>query len=62
MYYEGDEEEDDTMKKDMLLRHSRLLYPELEDWLLEMTVVMYLAQEKENNRLKMERWSVNDDY
>ena len=62
MYYEGDEEEDDTMKKDMLLRQSRLLYPELEDWMLEMTVIMHLAQEKENNRLKMERLSVQEEY
>ncbi len=43
MYYEGDEEEDDTMKKDMLLRHSLLLYPEFEDCLMEMAVVMHLA-------------------
>lgn len=62
MYYEGDEEEDDTMKKDMLLRQSRLLYPELEDWLLEMAVIMHLAQEKENDRLKMERLSVQEEY
>ena len=62
MYYEGDEEEDDTMKKDMFLRQSRLLYPELEDWLLEMAVIMHLAQEKENNRLKMERLSVQEEY
>ncbi len=35
--YSEDDEGDETLKKDMLLRQPRVLYPELEEWLLEMT-------------------------
>jgi len=60
--YNEDDEGDETLKKDMLLRQARVLYPELEEWLLEMAVVMHLAQEKENERVKITELTINDDY
>ena len=51
MYIE-DDEGDDTLKKDMLLRQSRILYPELEGWVLEMTVNLHIAQENYNKKSK----------
>ena len=52
MYLE-DDEGDDTLKKDMLLRQSRILYPELEGWVLEMAVNLHIAQENFNNKCKI---------
>ena len=60
--YSEDDEGDETLKKDMLLRQSRVLYPELEEWLLEMAVNMHLAQEKENEKVKITELTINDDY
>ncbi len=60
--YNEDDEGDETLKKDMLLRQARVLYPELEEWLLEMAVVMHLAQEKDNERVKLTKLTINDDY
>ncbi len=60
--YNEDDEGDETLKKDMLLRQARVLYPELEEWLLEMAVNMHLAQEKENEKVKITDLPINDDY
>ena len=60
--YSEDDEGDETLKKDMLLRQARVLYPELEEWLLEMAVNMHLAQEKENEKVKITDLTINDDY
>ena len=60
--YSEDDEGDDTLKKDMLLRQGRVLYPELEEWLLEMAVNMHIAQEKENEKVKITDLTINDDY
>jgi len=60
--YSEDDEGDETLKKDMLLRQARVLYPELEEWLLEMAVNMHLAQEKENEKVKLMDLKINDDY
>ncbi len=60
--YNEDDEGDETLKKDMLLRQARVLYPELQEWLLEMAVNMHLAQEKENERVKLADLTINDDY
>jgi len=35
---------DEEMKKDLLLRQSRLLYPEAEDWVLNLAIEIYLKQ------------------
>lgn len=60
--YSEDDEGDETLKKDMLLRQARVLYPELEEWLLEMAVNMHIAQEKENEKVKLTDLTINDDY
>jgi hypothetical protein len=60
--YSEDDEGDETLKKDMLLRQSRVLYPELEEWLLEMAVNMHIAQEKEIEKVKNTDLTINDDY
>lgn len=60
--YKEDDEGDETLKKDMLLRQARVLYPELEEWLLEMAVNMHIAQEKENEKLKLTNLTINDEY
>ena len=60
--YSEDDEGDETLKKDMLLRQAKVLYPELEEWLLEMAVNMHIAQEKENDKVKNTDLTINDDY
>ena len=60
--YSEDDEGDETLKKDMLLRQARILYPELEEWWLEMAVNMHIAQEKENDKVKITDLTINDDY
>ena len=60
--YNEDDEGEQTLKKDMLLRQARVLYPELEEWLLEMAVNMHLSQEKENEKVKITDLTINDDY
>jgi hypothetical protein len=60
--YSEDDEGDETLKKDMLLRQSKVLYPELEEWLLEMAVNIHIAQEKQNDMVKITDLTINDDY
>ena len=60
--YNEDDEGDETLKKDMLLRQARVLYPEMEEWLLEMAVNMHIAQEKETEKVKLTKLTINDDY
>ena len=40
------EDEDMEMKQDMLLRQSKLLYPEIEEWVLVMAIKAHLNMEK----------------
>ncbi len=37
---------DEEMNKDLLLRQSRLLYPEVEDWVLNMAIEAYVNELK----------------
>ena len=60
--YSEDDEGDETLKKDMLLRQAKVLYPELEEWLLEMAVNIHIAQEKESEKVKITDLTINDDY
>ena len=60
--YSEDDEGDETLKKDMLLRQAKLLYPELEEWLLEMAVNIHIAQERESEKVKITDLTINDDY
>ena len=57
--YSEDDEGDETLKKDMLLRQAKVLYPELEEWLLEMAVNIHIDQEKQ---VKITDLTINDDY
>jgi hypothetical protein len=38
----------EEMNKDILMRQSRLLYPEIEDWVLQIAVEAYINELKEN--------------
>ena len=60
--YSEDDEGDETLKKDMLLRQAKVLYPELEEWLLEMAVNIHITQEKQNDIVKITDLTINDDY
>mgnify|MGYP000323952235 FL=1 len=44
---------DEEMNKDLLLRQSRLLYPEVEDWVLNMAIEAYVSELK-REPLKMQ--------
>ena len=45
---------DEEMNKDLLLRQSRLLYPEVEDWVLNMAIEAYLNELKIEEAKKMQ--------
>ncbi len=38
------EDVDESLEKDILLRNARLLYPETEDWVLTLAIEIYLKQ------------------
>ena len=40
---------DEEMNKDLLLRQARILYPEVEEWILNMSVESYMNQLKTEN-------------
>ena len=44
---------DEEMNKDLLLRQSRLLYPEVEDWVLNMAIEAYVNELKREKSEKM---------
>lgn len=44
---------DEEMNKDLLLRQSRLLYPEVEDWVLNMAIEAYVNELKREKSDKM---------
>lgn len=44
---------DEEMNKDLLLRQSRLLYPEVEDFILNMAIEAYLNELKIEEAKKM---------
>ena len=39
---------DEEMNKDLLLRQSRLLYPEVEDFILKLAIEAYINELKQN--------------
>ena len=53
--FEEDEE------KDMLLRQSRVLYPEVEDWILTMAVSAYLKQKQQNPDIDFRSLNINEE-
>ena len=59
---EGKTEEDEEKdEKDMLLRQSRLLYPEVEEWILEMAVSAYLKQKKLNPDINFRSLNISEE-
>ena len=53
--FEEDEE------KDMLLRQSRVLYPEVEEWILTMTVSAYLKQKQQNPDIDFRSLNISEE-
>ncbi len=53
--FEEDEE------KDMLLRQSRILYPEVEEWILVMAVSAYLKQKPLNPDINFRSLNIKED-
>ena len=53
--FEEDEE------KDMLLRQSRVLYPEVEEWILTMSVSTYLKQKQQNPDIDFRSLNINEE-
>jgi hypothetical protein len=56
--FEEDEVEDE---KDMLLRQSRVLYPEVEEWILIMAVSAYLKQKQLNPDINFRSLNINEE-
>ena len=55
-------EEDETeAEKDMLLRQSRVLYPEVEEWILTMAVSAYLKQKQQNPDIDFRSLNINEE-
>jgi len=50
---------DEEMNKDLLLRQSRLLYPEVEDWVLNMAIEAYVNELKKEKKEEKEMPEIN---
>ena len=55
------EEDEVEEEKDMLLRQSRLLYPEVEEWILVMSVSAYLKQKQLNPDVDFRSLNINEE-
>ena len=55
------EEEEAEAEKDMLLRQSRVLYPEVEKWILTMAVSAYLKQKQQNPDIDFRSLNINEE-
>ena len=55
------EEDEAEEEKDMLLRQSRILYPEVEEWILVMTVTAYLKQKEQNPDINFRSLNINEE-
>jgi len=55
------EEDEAEEEKDMLLRQSRVLYPEVEEWILTMTVSAYLKQKQLNPDINFRSLNINEE-
>ena len=54
------EEDEAEEEKDMLLRQSRILYPEVEEWILTMAVSAYLKQKQLNPDINFRSLNINE--
>jgi hypothetical protein len=55
------EEEEAEEEKDMLLCQSRVLYPEVEEWILSMAVSAYLKQKQLNPDINFRSLNINEE-
>ena len=55
------EEDEVEEEKDMLLCQSRLLYPEVEEWILVMVVTAYLKQKEQNPDINFRSLNINEE-
>ena len=55
------EEEEAEEEKDMLLCQSRVLYPEVEEWILIMAVSAYLKQKQLNPDINFRSLNINEE-
>ena len=57
-FEEADEAE---AEKDMLIRQARVLYPEIEQWVIEIAVSAYLKQKKQNPDINFRSLNINEE-
>ena len=57
-FEEADEAEEE---KDMLIRQARVLYPEIEQWVIEMTVSAYVKQKQQNPDIDFRSLNINEE-
>ena len=55
------EEDEVEEEKDMLLRQSRILYPEVEEWILVMAVSAYLKQKEQNPDINFRSLNIKEE-
>ena len=55
------EEDEVDEEKDMLLRQSRILYPEVEEWILVMAVSAYLKQKQLNPDINFRSLNIKEE-
>jgi hypothetical protein len=55
------EEDEVEEEKDMLLRQSRILYPEVEEWILVMVVSAYLKQKQLNPDINFRSLNIKEE-
>ena len=55
------EEDEAEEEKDMLLRQSRILYPEVEEWILVMAVSAYLKQKQLNPDINFRSLNIKEE-
>ena len=55
------EEDEVEEEKDMLLRQSRVRYPEVEEWILTMVVSTYLKQKQLNPDINFRSLNINEE-
>jgi len=55
------EEDEVEEEKDILLRQSRILYPEVEEWILVMAVSAYLKQKQLNPDINFRSLNIKEE-
>ena len=54
-------EEEAEEEKDMLIRQARVLYPEVEPWVIEMAVSAYVKQKQQNPDINFRSLNINEE-